>query len=518
VTKHDAKLLAHYRCEARRQLWRDGSAAEYLLDTAGPTGGQQAWLRGLDALPPLFWAAWKIGRQRGKTFSWLTWNIQKHGVELQKGGRPTYSAYVAQTGGNATGIVAAYMKAVVDDLPPEWGVAFVDDEVRFANGAVMSVYGTDNKQYRRHRGNAVKRVGLDESAFYESLLEVEQVFVPQLQTTRGNGVYFSSPPLSPAHHFNARCRAAQAVGRYVWDNYKSNPRVDEEQLVRSEMDRTGLTREELLASSDFRREYGAEDVTDENRAAVKTWNADAQAALVAEWETPQHFDGYEAHDAGVTGDPHASLFAVFDPVSNTLLVVDELEKRSATTTVKQWVTEVQEKESTLWGTNSWAGTLLGLSEWKQRVDELPEFLRGSVEKSAPRQPYLRVGDEAQGICRDMSVDYGLAVVPTSKHNKAMVADLVAQLVADRRLRIHSRCKRLVMQLNTTLWDVQRRRWERTETDHGDLVDCLLYIVRNVRWTRDCRPPVKSPEIFSVPKWAQPKPTTRNLDALKGLMR
>jgi hypothetical protein len=70
----------------------------------------------------------------------------------------------------------------------------------------------------------------------------------------------------------------------------------------------------------------------------------------------------------------------------------------------------------------------------------------------------------------------------------MVMDLVNQLIRERRLRIHSRCARLKEQLYTTLWDTRRSRFERTQKDHGDLIDCLGYIVRNVRWHRDCRPP------------------------------
>jgi hypothetical protein len=320
------------------------------------------------------------------------------------------------------------------------------------------------------------------------------VYVPQLITTNGNGLYLSSPALTPGHTFSARCDAAKGVGRYIHDTYVNNPRANAEAIIQGEMERLGLTREELLESSYWRREYEALRVMDENRAAIPTWNAQAQAELVGDWPLPAYFDGYEAHDSGVTGDPHASLFAVMDPATNTLTVIDELEKRSAVTTVAAWVEEVKEVERRHWGVDGWNGGMLGLDEFKPKLLEVPEFLRPDVTKAAPKQPFLRVGDEAQGICRDMTVDHNLPVLPTAKHNKAMMADLVAQLVADRRLRIHSRCKRLITQLNTTLWDVTRRRWERTEMDHGDLIDDLLYIVRNVRWHHDPRPRLQQPMV------------------------
>lgn len=483
-----ADLLRHYRREARRELWRMGRAAEYLLDTSGSTGGQQQWLTSLTAAPPMTWTAWEIGRQRGKTFASWVWDIQQHGLELQRG-EVTYSVYLAQTGANAYRIAEAFLKSVSDELPPEWGVRFVDGEVRFANDSKVYVHGTDNEQYRRARGNPAKRVRLDEAGFYSALTDVEAVYTPQLSTTGGTGLYLSSPALTPGHTFSARCDAAKAVGRYVHDTYANNPRVNKEALVRAECERLGMTREELMASSFWRREYEAQRVMDENRAAVPSWTPEAQAELVREWPMPMYFDGYEAHDAGVTGDPHASLFGCFDPASNTLLITHELERRSAITTIASWVEDVKAVEREVWGVTAHNGGLLGLEEYRSKLDEVPEFLRADLTRAAPTQPFLRVGDEAQGICRDMTVDHHLPVLPTAKHNKAMVADLVAQLVADRRLRIHSRCKRLLMQLNTVLWDASRRRWERTETDHGDLIDCLLYIVRAVRWHRDCRPKV-----------------------------
>lgn len=442
------------------------------------------------------WACWEIGRQRGKTFAWMTWNIQHHGLELQRG-EVTYSAYVAQTGENADELVKAYIKAIEDELPPEWKVRFVDGQIRFANGSVCFVHGTDNDQYRRSRGKKVKRLGLDEAAFYASLVDVESVYVPQLQTTGGTGVYLSSPALTPAHTFSTRCDAAKAVGRYIHDTYVNNPRVNGEVLINGEMQRLGMTRDELLESSYWQREYEAKRVLDENRAAVPSWTPERQAAAVADWPMPRFFDGYEAHDSGLSGDPHASLFGHFDPETNCLTITHELEKRSAVTTVEMWVEEAKAIEREVWGVDSFNGGLLGLAEYKQKLNEVPEFLRDDVVRAAPRQPFLRVGDEAQGVCRDMTVDHHFPVWPTEKHHKALTVDLVVQLVREGRLRVHKRCKRLIMQLSTTLWDAQRRRWERTETDHGDLIDCLLYIVRNVRWHRDCRP--KMPDQFGTQK-------------------
>ena len=145
------------------------------------------------------------------------------------------------------------------------------------------------------------------------------------------------------------------------------------------------------------------------------------------------------------------------------------------------------KETALYGVNSWNGMLLGTDDWRRQFGELPEYLTKGVIDSAPRQPYLRIGDNAAGLCKEMSLQHGLAMLPTDKHDKALHVDAANQLLGSLRIRIHSRCVRLIEQLYTTVWNKARSEWERTAKDHGDLIDCLVYLLRNVRWHRDCRP-------------------------------
>jgi hypothetical protein len=50
------------------------------------------------------------------------------------------------------------------------------------------------------------------------------------------------------------------------------------------------------------------------------------------------------------------------------------------------------------------------------------------------------------------------------------------------------------QMESVLWNKQRTEWERTALDHGEGIDCLVYLARNLRWHRDCRP-VEPRDIF-----------------------
>ena len=61
------------------------------------------------------------------------------------------------------------------------------------------------------------------------------------------------------------------------------------------------------------------------------------------------------------------------------------------------------------------------------------------------------------------------------------------MLRTRRVTIDPSCVRLIEQIYSTIWNKTRSQWERGK-DHGDLIDCLVYLLRNVRWNRDCRPP------------------------------
>lgn len=468
--------------EARHEAWRRGRAASYLLDTSGPTGGQQAWLQMLDAVPRGGWAAFEVSRQRGKTFTVLTWMFQRLGLTVQRG------VFLAQTGENALKIVETFLKDLDGHFPPEWQVEFVDGEGRFANGSRVAVFGTDNLQYRRSRGRNAHIVVLSEAGFYTSLADVEQVYVPQLQTTGGVGVYESSPAENPAHDFSRRCDALKAAGRYVRDDFWSNPRINHEAIIQGEMDRLGLTREQLLASTAFRREFLAERVTEETRAALPAWTDETQALLVRAEPRPAHFDAYVSLDPGKTGDPHASLFGFHDFATNRIVIEDEIELRSAVTHIGAWADEAKAKETALWGVNRWEGTLSGATHEHLKRHNLDELFLRTHSATAPRQPWLRVGDDDARVTVDMALQHGIAVLPSEKHDKALWVDTVNQLIRERRLVIHPRCVRLLEQMRSTLWNQTRSRWERTDKDHGDLVDCLVYLCRAVQWGRDCRPP------------------------------
>lgn len=479
--------------EAVAELWRRGEAHRWLLDTHGPTGGQQAWREKFLASPPLSSTVHNVGRQRGKSFHAIYIDLEAGSVipDVQL-------RYCAKTKDSALGIVMPTFDFLVETMPAEmrpfpagsdkpWRKGLRETEWAFPLGGMLYLFGTDAQSFAKGRGPRTHILTFDEAGFYQDLESVEAALLPSLQTTGGRALYPSTPAESVGHPYTRRIYAAMASGHYVTDTFWSNPRVNHEGVITAESQRLGMDRETFLKSTYFRREYLSEIVTDESRAAMPAWTKALADEVVGDWQRPPHWDAYQAHDPGITGDPHASLFAWHDFERNEVVIEYELERRSAATTIATWTDGIKGVESELYGVNAWNGKLLGSADMQRQLQEVPEYLRDSITTAAPRQPYLRVGDNAQGVCREMSLTYGLAMWPTDKHDKAFHADQANQLLATRRVRIHRRCVRLLEQLFSTVWNKTRSEWERTDKDHGDLIDCLIYLLRNVRWNRDCRP-------------------------------
>ena len=459
---------------ARADLWRAGDV-RWLLDA-----GQRSWV---DA----FWrgegaAVWMIGRQRGKSFAALSlacaYAVRTPGCIIR---------YAALTAKSARAIVVPTLAQVLKDCPagvrPE--VSELDGTVRWANGSMLTWAGTDNEQFERLRGPRAHLVLLDESAFYADLERVESALLPQLTTTAGRVLYLSTPPESVAHTFVRRWNAARAANRGVHASVWDNPRLGAEgvrRLVRQEAARLGLTEFELEASTFWRREYCAELVQEESRAAIPGWTMEAQAACVEEVPRPVHFDAYVGVDFGF-GDPHAAVFGWWDFPANRLVIEDELELRNANTA--QLAEAIKAKETQLWGVDRWVGTLLGAQD-----EKTPEWMKDRIRQTgeAPRQPYLRFGDNVPLTLSDLHAQHGLCVFPTRKDEKALAVSDLDETVRQRRIKVHPRCRRLIEQLASTTWNKGRTEWARTDKDHGDLIDALLYMHRNIRRHRDPRPP------------------------------
>lgn len=465
------------RRAARVQLWRDGHARDYLCDA-----GQLEWIASFMESPALTSWVWNIGRQRGKTFAALVMAVE---LCLAKAG--AIVRYCAKTKESASAIVGPSMRIILEDIAPELRPKPKGRGWVFPNGSELVVFGTDSQGMAKGRGARTDLQLYDEAGFYQDLEKTEQALQPAVQTTGGRTLYLSTPALSLGHPYTERIRAARGSGRYRHGTFWDNPRVDHGAIINEEANRLGQTRAAFVASTYFRREYLSELLAEATRMAIPSWTEEREKLVVGEFERPEHYDAYGAGDWGWR-DPKAWLFGFYDFPTATLFIEDELEMPR--TQLGDFSSAVKLKERALYGERLYDGTLLGAAELE--VERLPEWLRKLVHKDAPRQPYLRVGDDDPDTLVQLATNHKLAVLPTEKQSKHLHVDETDRMIAVGRVRIHPRCKRLIAQLYSTVWNEKRTAWERTPKDHGDLVDCLVYLVRNIRWHRDPRPKLPTP--------------------------
>jgi hypothetical protein len=453
-------------------MWRRGKPTLFL------DAGQRAWVRRFQEREGN--AVWCIGRQRGKSYAALTLACE---TALQNPG--AIIRYAAKTKDSARQIVTQTLEQVLQWCEEQNRPA-VDEAkgvVRWPNGSLLTWAGTDAETFNRLRGPRAHLILLDEAAFYQDLEMVEAALLPQLTTTKGKALYLSTPPESLGHPFVARFRAAQSLGLAERETIEDNPRLtslDRDRILKSFADMQGMSREEARASTFWRREYMAEFVTEESRAAIPAWTPEVAEACVIDYQRPEYRDHYDALDLGYN-DGHGVLFMFWDFVAQKLVVEDEIYLRHKDTDTL--ATAIKQKERELYGELKYDGTLLGATDW----DELPEYARNYIHARAPKQPYLRVSDNDLLVLSDISQRHGLTFLPTRKDDKANAVDDLNIAVRRGQIAIHPRCRQLQRQMFTTVWDKPRRGWERTADGHGELVDCLVYGWRNIRKHRDPRP-------------------------------
>lgn len=99
------------------------------------------------------------------------------------------------------------------------------------------------------------------------------------------------------------------------------------------------------------------------------------------------------------------------------------------------------------------------------------------------------------LINDLFIDHGLQFFATAKDDKQAQINKVRMLIKRGDLVIHPRCKNLIYHLKTAKWDKNRKKFLRSKGDpnkgikanHADLLDALIYLVRNVEFGRNPYP-------------------------------
>jgi hypothetical protein len=435
--------------------------------------------------------------------------------------------YGAPTIKEVAEIIAPIIDDIAADAPADCRPAFNSQtgHVEFPNGASVVLFGCDDKRRaNRGRGPGADFVVIDEAGFIPILAYVLHSIVnPQTLTTGGRVLIASTPSDEPDHDFTRIAEQAEADGNYAHRVITDNPRLTVEQIdeyVANEARDLGMTVEEYRASDTYQREHLARRVVDKTLVVMgEDWSHAKDAALV-EVARPQFFDAYATLDMGGV-DPHAVLFGYWHFENSWLVIEDELLFRDGCST-DVLAAAIKDKERQLWGANRWEGTLKALHE--ERADPallsvMPDWLREKVRASeeAPGQPYVRICDNDIQIARDLSIQHGVSFIPTQKTDKRWYVNEFRILVRQGRLKVNPRCRNLDRHLRQTVWANHRMAdYKRKNGEHGDLLDCVVYLCRNLRKQRNPVPPGfgVDPSVVHIRRPAPPNPLKQALGLTK----
>lgn len=465
--------------QAREQLWEEGDLS-FL-----PDDNQLEMITAIRDSKQKYFVI-ECARRLGKSYLLCILAIEEC---LRKPNRRVL--YAAPTTKDAIEIVAPLIEEICKDAP--FPVRFDRQQSKFIfpGKSQLRLFGCDNKtKANRGRGSGAHLVLLDEAGFIPTLDYVLHSIVgPQTLTTKGRVVLASTPSDEPDHPFTTLAEKAESGGYYVRKTIYDNPRLTEleiKQYIEDDAAILGMSVDEFKQSDVYKREHLAIRAIDTNLVVIPEWRGRFETV-----PRPEFYDGYVALDLGGV-DPHGVLFAYWDYSNQTLVVEDELLLRDGQNT-QEIIDAVKAKEAFLWGTEKWDGTLKAAQE-KAGV---------LFNKDEHAQPYLRVCDMG-GPKLDLKID-GVWFMPTEKQNKWEAISQVRAMLNTGHIKISSSCKNLDRHLKTTMWQSEKTAtYRRRNGEHGDLVDCLVYLVRNLRRARNPRPigfglPVENVWIRAVAK-------------------
>lgn len=336
------------------------------------------------------------------------------------------------------------------NVKPEWKEQ--DKCYVFPNGSVIQMTGSDNGSIDNVRGGFSDACIVDEAGFVDDLkYGVRSVLGPTTKTTGGRIILVSTPSKNADHDFiTSFVMPYLAAGRLKIYTIHDNPNVKLEDALEDYPDGD--------KDPDFRREYLCALPFSSERAILHSFSPEKAELIVKEGiERPPYFDRYVSMDLGFK-DLTGVLFGYYDYMKATLVIEDEI-------VLEQMNTE----------------KLAELIVEKER-----ELYKNPIDNSIIA-PYRRVSDNNLIVINDLRLLHGLEFVPTKKDNKQAAINALDIDIANDRVIIHPRCKNLLYHMRFAEWNRQGTEFKRLRDDpntklkggHADLLDCLIYMHRNV---------------------------------------
>lgn len=484
--------LAAKKREARRRLWKKGNL-EWKFE-------QRPWAKEM----------YDFTRQRWGASPYLFWLVHRRGAKSTTGVvisleecirvANTRCAIICKTKDQAQEICELSMDAILEDCPQEIMPERVKNDYTYYfrhNGSRIVILPLDGKHGLKARGRKFRFILITEAGFIDNVDKIlRSRILPAMNDvlgeTVGTVVLESTPPEEAGHPMQQMVSEAELDGRLYFLPLSRNQYASPAFVEKAKKDSGGAD------SIDYRREYEMEFVTDDDRTAVpeatmerlfkgtfclvnpeKTLRAPCDASgkrirqrgedvedlpadldttnwkieqvhppTVREVQYPTECDHYESLDPGGS-DLTGWLGSTYVFEQDLVYVEDEITFHNMTT--DDFAAKVQKREIALWGQN-------------------------------PRGRIRRFADNSnKRLLYDLHVKHKLLFQATAKDNKDAQINAARVMIRDGRIAIHPRCVKLIKTLRLAKRAKETRRgFERgDEIGHADLLDCLLYKIRNV---------------------------------------
>lgn len=352
-------------------------------------------------------------------------------------------------------IIIPIMRTITEDCPKSLQPQHIvnDGVFRFKNGSEIQFAGNDNNRAENLRGGSASMCIVDEAGFCDDLqYTVRSVLLPTVTTTGGKIILSSTPPKSPGHEFVEFVRQAEYDGTLIKKTIYDNKMFTPAQVYEIIQTYGGDNHPE------FKREFLCELSINLEDAVIPEFTEALEQEIVRDIKRPPRYDYYVAGDFGFK-DYTAFLFAYLDFKNASIVIEDEILINKATT--EEIAKRIKEKED-IHLTNPY-----------------------TQEKS---EPYLRVCDNNLFIINDLKKLHGINFLPTQKDKKEAAINQTRIAIASKKIIINPRCTNLIRHIKTATWKKSRDTFERTaENGHADLVDSLIYLVRNINWSKNPYP-------------------------------
>lgn len=358
-------------------------------------------------------------------------------------------------------ILQPAMNSILSDCPPELKPEFKYNAYvyEFPNGSQIQMSGTDNGHHENIRGGSSNLWIVDEAGFCDELdYVVKTILAPTADTTGGRGIISSTPSKDTEHEFIKKyMEPAEEKGELIKYTVYDNPLLSKAKLEEI-INRYSLKEKD----PEFRREYLCEVVRSDEMHVVPEFTKELEQEIVKEWKRPAFFDSYVSMDLGGK-DMTVLLFSYYDFRNGVIVIEDELAVPGQEVRLDKIAKDIKNKEIDLF-TNVMSG----------------EF----------KAPYLRISDNNNLILlNDLNTKHNIMFIPTRKDNKEAALNTMRIKLAEKKIIIHPRCVTLIKHLRSTYWKKNRKDYERlADGSHGDALDCLCYLVRNVQEYRNPFPP------------------------------